>query len=265
MADNNKNNTKTTDKKKVKSIAIKLLAAYLVFILVFGAYFGLVGNPLSRLVCQINSDKYIAEHYPDYDIETPLFFDYISGRYGVRLSKDGNNDNDFRVFFNYFGVLDYDEFEWKIENNVWNRMIREYGAVLKEAMDKEEKNFEYEYCFGDILLESTGADMPYLPESELTAGKEYNYCDIGYEYGKMTLTLYDEDVTPLRAAEILLQTKDILNKSNLGFYCVDLWLRHPQQKINGTGRSLRIENFKYEYIHPDNLAERIEQVRTIYE
>lgn len=78
--------------------------------------------------------------------------------------------------------------------------------------------------------------------------------------GSLRVNIENEDVSPEKAAEILLEIRRLMDGAGVPFHCVDLTLEYPSPENGMDPRpegSVEIAVFPYEDIYEENLAERV--------
>ena len=235
-------------------------------------YLGFFGNPVSKLLCKNTAENYVAENYPDCYVEK-RGYNFKDGNYFANIQKEGSPDTNFFVYTDWLGNLRYDSYESYVSSghNTVNRMMMEYRDLLREALPRESVDYTLDIFYGDILNDYYGKEFhnystepdssAYMPQEEIILDKEYDYTDIGYKYGYVCLYVCDEDVSVQRAAEILLDVKERLDKNNIGFYYIDFVLQLPRQKDgapNEDERRINIDYFRWDDIYEEGLADRVQ-------
>ena len=96
----------------------------------------------------------------------------------------------------------------------------------------------------------------------------YNIQELGAQYGIITISVGEQDVTAERAAEILLQTKEIMMQRGVPFHDISLSLHQPwkdegvpPEETEGKTffdlKAIHIQHFPFDEIYEDGLTERI--------
>lgn len=252
-------------KKIIIFIAVVLFAIISYFALAF------FGNPVSKLLCRLSTEKYVAENYPDCYIDR-VGYNFKNSDFFANIKKDGSVDTNFFVYTDWFGNIGYDAYESYVASghNTQNRMFMEYRALLDEALPQESVDFTLDIFYGDIAHEGLYEKYAYethsgkikgMPREELILDKEYDYHKIGYEYGHVVLYALHEDVSVEKACRILLEVKEKLAEKDIGFYSIDFVLQKPR-KANGMPSDdesrINVEFFLWDEIYRDGLEERVQ-------
>ena len=120
-------------KSRVEKIALGILI--LIVLAVLNAMFG---NPVSKALAERGADKVIAEKYGDLDLSREkVFYNFKAPEYVVHLQDKNSEDSAFELCFDYFGRLQRDTYDWRIDNTVmrFDRVIHDYGRGLEKAYD----------------------------------------------------------------------------------------------------------------------------------
>ena len=120
-------------KSRVEKIALGILI--LIVLAVLNAMFG---NPVSKALAERGADKVIAEKYGDLDLSREkVFYNFKAPEYVVHLQDKNSEDSAFELCFDYFGRLQRDTYDWRIDNTVmrFDRAIHDYGRGLEKAYD----------------------------------------------------------------------------------------------------------------------------------
>lgn len=120
--------------KGLKSLSL-FLAILLIFfaILIILSFFG---NPISRLVAEVATNKYLKTHYTNLDLERDrVYYDFKDGSYVVRLQDKNSIDTNFNLRFNSFGKMKRDTYDERLFNT-YRRYI-DFLYDLGEKMAKD--------------------------------------------------------------------------------------------------------------------------------
>ena len=253
-------------KKKI----LKISALFVAVLLIAGVCWfanSLIGNPISKALAKNTAEKYLAETYGDTDYElTDVSYSFKDGYYYAHISSKSSIDTNFSLLINGFGKLRFDYYENNVTSG-WNtatRLDTEYRNAVDIIIDS--KNFPYSksIAFGKLVfVASEDKGMRDVPDyalitNELTLDAYYNVNELGARSGKLTLYIYDTNVSAERMSEILLGIRRCFDDSGLGFYAIDCVLEHPRDE-NGFSEDGQIEvmDFLYSDIHEDGLVERV--------
>ena len=259
-------------KKKVPVWKIVLaVATAAVFAVVLYFALAFFGNPVSKMLCRISAEKYVEENYPDCYIDR-VGYNFKDGNFFANIKKDGSVDTNFYVYTDWFGNIGYDAYESYVSSghNTQTRMFMEYRALLDDALPQKNVDYTLDIFFGDIVHEGIYEKYAYetytgkiagMPQEELVLDKEYDYYDIGYRYGHVTLYALHEEVSLEKACEILLDVKEKLNGKGLGFYSIDFVLQKPRKR-DGTPSDdearINVNYFLWDDIYEEGLKDRVQ-------
>lgn len=99
---------------------LKSLSLFLSILLIFFAIlivFSFFGNPISRIVAEVEANKYLKTHYTDLDLERDrVYYDFKDGSYVVRLQDKNSIDTNFNLRFNSFGKMKRDTYDKRLFN-----------------------------------------------------------------------------------------------------------------------------------------------------
>lgn len=252
--------------------SIKILAGSIAFLLIIGIlYFanGFLGNPISKMMANNTSRKYIEKNYPDMELEiSNAYYSFKSGDYCVQVKSPISKDTNFSLTISPFGKLIYDSYEYDVVSkyNTLHRIDSSYNTKIKSVF--ESKNFPYksDIYFGEIRDKSLNEEDEYfypdygLDVEKLELDKDYDINSIGKKAGHIVFYTQYEEVCIKKASEILLNIKDILDKENISFYAIDFTLEKPRGDDgmpNEDDTSISVEQFLYSDIYMEDLEKRI--------
>jgi hypothetical protein len=102
-----------------------------------------------------------------------------------------------------------------------------------------------------------------LKMSDLVNDRFYNVCDLGATNGRLVLYIDSDTVTYEKAAEILLNTKKLMDGAGISFYSMHFVLRYSPYDAEESGKRpegrIELQNFLYTDIYEDGIVERIIQ------
>lgn len=252
-------------KKKILKIAAFITAIVLIVgVIVFANAF--VGNPVSKLLAKRAAEKYIDENLPDSDYSIHgMFFDWkSSGCYRVFLTSPSNIDGGFDLLVNMAGVIVYDTYEGYVIDggNTERRLGKEYHDLCDTVFNSPTYPFDLSYGslgFTDVQYGSV-YDIPDfgIVKEDLVPNKVYNIRELGARSGYLTVYVEDDDVSYERAAEVLLELKEMFDQSGVPFraLCLTLWHPRPEDGLRPEGM-VYLNLFLYDDIYEDGLAERV--------
>lgn len=245
---------------------IKIISIITALILIIGLLFlanALVGNPLSKSIVTKNAKSYVKETYPntDYYVDK-VGYDFKNGSYFAFIKSPSSIDTYFSLDFTYLGKLVHNSYSSYVEDkfNTFKRINSDYRTATEKALEK--LPYDTHISYGEILTNDNGMGLvgSDLNIKDLILDANYDIKDFGSKYGKLTLYIYTNQVTPEKACEVLLKIKEVFNQENQAFYVVDLVLddigkKDAEDKKNFP--SISIDSFLYSDIYEENLLERV--------
>ena len=257
--------------KIVKLIALIVAVVLIVGIGVFAN--ALVGNPVSKYLAEKSAEKVITQEHPDKDFYIErIFYSFKDGFYHITVNSPSSPDSKFNIMSNFYGKVCLNTYEDVIKNkrNTADRLWKEYRDATDKILESPSFPYKAHIAFGDIEFrdrESIDVDFM-LPDygivtDTLELDGYYDIMELGKKAGHITLYVYDEDVSVKRLCQILLDVKDILNKSGIEFYAIDCVIEYPRpEDENEQQKEGRVEvvNFLCEDIYEKGLADRVAEV-----
>lgn len=257
-----------------KKKGLKLAAFLVALVLLAGLGWlanGLVGNPVSKLLAKRTAEKRLEEVYGDTDFYIDsVSYSFKDGGYYAHIKSPTSIDSDFGFRITMGGELKWDDYETSVLSgwNTWQRLDREYRELTDKVFASRQFPFESDICFGglDKLLPDQDVDEPEVelpePREALVVDKEYDIQKLGKQYGELTVYIQDEEVTAERAAEMLLELKELMDARGATFYIIDFVLEKPKPEEDGdwskrSDERVQMLNFRYDDICEEGLVERI--------
>ena len=231
----------------------------------------LVGNPVSKWMATRTAQKHLEEMYGDTDfVIEKVGFNFKDIDYYVHIKSPSSEDSSFSLRIDMMGNLKLDTYESRVlyGGNTAERLYREYRALVDELLDAPEYPFTSFIAFGDLKVgfqhPDVEAGVPYWPENyvileNVELDKKYDIRELAKTAGYLVVYVEDDVVTVERAAEVLLELKELFDLRNIPFYAIDFVLEYPRKEEGGTIKEGRInvEGFLYTDIYKDGLAERV--------
>lgn len=231
----------------------------------------LVGNPLSKWLATRTAQKHLEEVYSDTDFEIErVGFNFKDIDYYVHVKSPSSEDSSFSLRIDMWGNLKLDTYESRVlyGGNTQNRLYMEYRALVDEVLEAPDYPFSSFIAYGDLKVGFSAPDIevgvPYWPESyvildKVELDKKYDIRELAKTAGYLVIYVEDELVTVERAAEVLLELKEVFGRRNVPFYAIDFVLEYPRKEEGGTIKEGRInvENFLYSDIYEEGLMDRI--------
>ncbi len=241
-------------KKGLKILAI-IGAFFLIGLILFVANIFL-GNPISSMIVSNNAKTYIEENFSetDYEVEDVRYSFKILG-YWVDVVSPSSEDSYFSIEYDMLGTMIYSLHPAYVEGrfNTWNRVNMEYSNEVSSLLfgfsDYDEA------IYGEIRTENPDAVIDFgMKMEDLELDKNYDFKEFGAEYGSIILYIGYDGVSNDKVAEILLELKSVIDKSDISCYAVTLRIAD----INNYENYIYIEDFLYSDIYEEGIEERIE-------
>lgn len=243
----------------------------------------LVGNPVSKWLATRTAEKHLKEVYGDTDFEIErVGFNFKDTDYYVHIKSPSSEDSSFSLRIDMFGNLFLDTYESRVlqGSNTQNRLYMEYRALVDEVVEAPDYPFSTFIAYGDLKVGFQHPDVevgvPYWPENyvildKVELDKKYDIRELAKTAGYLVIYVEDELVNVERAAEVLLQLKELFDQRNVPFYAIDFVLEYPRKEEGGNIKEGRVnvEGFLYSDIYEEGLVERIrsadEKLNAYYE
>ena len=269
---------------KKKWIKIAALVVALVIVAGLGWFANaLVGNPVSKWLAKRTVEKHLEEVYGDTDFEVErLGFNFKDTDYYAHIKSPSSEDSSFSLRIDMFGNLKLDTYESRVltGDNTARRLDAQYRALTDEVLEAPDYPFTSFIAYGDLQVgfRPANVELPadYWPENyyiieELVLDKKYDIRELGARAGHLVVYVDDDVVTIERAAEVLLELKEVFDRKNVPFYAIDFVLEYPRKEEGGTVKEGRVnvEGFLYSDIYEEGLEERVrladEELNAYYE
>jgi len=250
----------------MKKKTLKILALVLAIILIIGVAFfanSLVGNPISKYLATKSANEHIEKNYGDKDfVVESVNYDFKTGDYHAKVTSPTSIDSHFTIQLGFTGKVFYDTFD-DITTG-WNtayRLDEDYRNAVKSVV--ESKDFPYnchicigemQFAMGDYPIDEAKPDYA-LKREELVVDKIYDIREMGAKAGRLTIYIYDDEVTAERLAELLLGIKEKFDKSGVTFKAIDCILEPTD--IKNDDSKVEVMDFLYSDIYEDGLVDRV--------
>lgn len=255
---------------KKKSILLLLLPFLMIGIIVFLIVNSFYGNPVSKLLVKLSSQKYLKENFDTSELYIDsVVYNFKSGNYYANVVSKESSDTHFSIYTDKLGRIRFDDFSDRVLSG-WNTSIRlqdEYRNLVASVLDSGDFPYESDIAFGELLVgyySVNGQEINTLNMSDLILDKKYDIKNLGKEYGHLVIYVDSNEVSEEKAAEILLDIKDIFDHANVPFYSVDFTLEMPRD-VNADGRrpgdSINLIYFLAEDIYEEGMVERVHEAR----
>ncbi|MBR6551907.1 MAG: DUF3139 domain-containing protein [Clostridia bacterium] len=249
-------------KKKILKISALILAIVLIIGIGFFAN-ALVGNPVSKYLATKSANEYLEKNFSDKDfVIESVDYDFKTTEYYANITSPTSIDSHFSLSLDFKGKILLDTYD--NVTNGWNtayRLDEDYRNAVKSVTESQSFPYNYHICYGEMQFAMS--DYPLdeekpeyaLNKSELVLDKIYDIREMGAKAGKLTIYIYDDEVTEERLAELLLGIKENFDKSGVTFKSIDCVLE-PADFENNNSR-VEVINFLYSDIYEHGLIERV--------
>ncbi len=240
---------------------LKIIAAVIAFAMIAGLVLfavALLGNPITYGIVKSKAQKYVAENYAaEGYVLTDVSYSFKFGDYLAHVEKPGSEDCRFTLFYGTTGKFYRDDYESYVKNgsNVRTRLNMRYRELCDTVLESAAFPYSSDISFGDLIFEGDGQDFYQtkfgLSGSILKPDAVYDIPELGRQAGRITVDVDSEDVSPEKAAEVLLNIKKVMEQGGAPFYAINLKLEAPD------GRYCELVNFLAADIHENGLVERV--------
>lgn len=250
----------TAKKPKALRILALLLALAILGAVLFVAN-GFLGNPISALLARRGAQAYLRDmRLPDPYAVTDVSYDFKFSHYVVDVSVPDSADKHFALFCDSLGRVKSENYHVVSDGfNTYSRLSKEYRALAEPVLSA--LPFTTDMAFVDVMTQAN--EYPEgMPQSALIPDKAYDILSIGRQYGLITLYANAPDVTPERAAQILLSLREACDKADIPFAEVYFSLREPkgEEGYDPDGKEIICRKVRYEDIRKDGMAERVKSM-----
>ena len=222
-------------KRNFWKTALKAVTCGLICVVLFFAN-ALFGNPLSAALARVAANRYVEREYGHLDVKIDkVGYNFKFGNYYAHVSSPTSQDTYFTVDISMFGKVERDTYQSVTDGfNTWGRLNEEYRILVKETAAGLTLPYETDILSGDLM--GSGYDCGWiedyeLPRSELVLDGDYDILELGARHGGIYISVYDEDVSYARGAEILSDIAARLEEAGVPFFAVDFTLSKP--KVEG--------------------------------
>lgn len=254
-----------TKTKKILAFAAGMVL--LVGVLWYASLF--LGNPVSWLLARHTAQKRLAEQYPgtDYQIES-VNYSFKDGSYHALVQSPSSGDTRFTFVMNGFGRCGYDSYEDAVQSgaNTASRLSDEYRSMADAVLNAPNLPYKIWVGYGEIvngkeeIMEEY--DLPMLDTGTLELDGQYDVRQLGREYGKVVVCIEDDEITLERAAELVLDVKERLDKAGVPFHWMDFSLEYFRpEEGGGPMQPDRIDMVvvPYDEICEEDLLQKVQQ------
>ncbi len=254
---------------KRKTLKITAFIAAIMLIIGLGIFASsLVGNPVSHLLCNKKAKSYLSEKYADTDfILEKVSYSFKDGNYYAYIQSPGSADSYFTLTLDMGGNLKNDSYTDMVVSgeNTARRLNQAYRELTDSIFESSAFPFTSEIAFGDLEFVpkaySQNKDIPpyAIIQEDLELDRLYNIPELGAKAGRLTVYIDDETVSIERAAEIMLELKELMDQGGATFYAIDFVLQHTRSEENAAVSEECVETIQFLYsdIYEEGMIERV--------
>ena len=269
---------------KGKGLKIAALVAALVIIAGLCVFANaLVGNPVSKWLAVRTAEKHLEEVYGDTDfVIEKVGFNFKNTDYYAHIMSPGSEDSSFSLRIGMWGRLLLDTYESQVlgGENTRQRLYMEYRALADEVLEAPDYPFTTFIAYGDLQVGFAPPDVEieedrwpesYVVLDKVELDKKYDIRELAKKAGRLVIYVEDDMVTVERAAEVLLELKELFDRRNVPFASIDFVLEYPRKPEGGNTKEgqINVEGFLYTDIYEEGLVERVrianEELNAYYE
>lgn len=250
---------------------VKIVAVILIIYILLAPVFFIWGDPVTFTLTTVRTLFYLNKEYPGMGLRIDsITHDFKHGGYIVYVKSPTSIDTHFQLICNGWGEVKYDYYESSVLGlgNTAGRINAAYRELVDVYLETEDCPFDTGICIGEITqrfgneVGSINKDFG-MERSVLELDKEYDFREFGAKHGRITIYLYDEDVSVGRAAELLLELKAYLDKNDVPFYALEFNLFPPRNPdgTNNFDKVIHLIDFLYSDIYEEGLIERVQAAR----
>ena len=257
-------------KKFFKIVAIVLAIILIAFaVLLVNAFFG---NPISKALAQNTAQKYFQQTYSNTDYELGnVTYSFKDGFYYAPISSPSSIDTCFSLAIDSFGRLQHDYFADYVTTgrNTISRLETDYRQAVEAVFQSESFPYDAHIAFGELVYVFEADREAYdvadyaIIVDELPLDVQYDVNALGTQAGKLTVYIWDDTVSAVRLAEILLDIRASFDGAGIGFRTVNCVLEYPREENTlYEGDRFEVMDFAYSDIYEEGLVERVEESNT---
>ena len=254
-------------KKFFKIVAIVLAIILIAFaVLLVNAFWG---NPISKALAQNTAQKYFQQTYSNTDYELGnVTYSFKDGFYYAPISSPSSIDTHFSLAIDAFGRLHHDYFADYVTTgrNTISRLETDYRQAVEAVFQSESFPYDAHIAFGELVYVFEADREAYdvadyaIIVDELPLDVQYDVNALGTQAGRLTVYIWDDTVSAVRLAEILLDIRASFDGAGIGFRAVNCVLEYPREENTlYEGDRFEVMDFAYSDIYEEGLVERVEE------
>ncbi len=253
----------------MKKKALKIAALCGAIALIIGvAWFAnaMLGNPISKMLATNTAKKHLAASYTESDyVIDRVSYSFKDGNYYAYITSPSSMDGDFTLQIGMTGRLEHDTYNSRVagHGNVADRLYFAYRDLVDSVLTSAAYPYTVSIGFGDLEFDHETDAEPIegsMKRSELVNDKFYDVSELGKKNGKLVLYIDHDTVSAEQAAEILLETKRLMDEAGVSFYAVHFVLQHTPYDAESYARpegNINLRDFLYSDIYEAGMLERV--------
>ena len=259
-------------KKYIRIIGIVWGIALISVLIWFGNV--MIGNPVSHAFASKAAKAFLSDRFSgtDYQMER-ITYSFKDGRYHAFMTSPTNIDGDFSVCFSMLGEYCYDTYDSVLDGwNTAQRLESEYRKLTDTILNDPALPYDntqiYSIMFGRLEIypkeafeDPNATDVPEyaILLEDLELNKIYDIKELGAKAGHLILYVDNDTISVEETARIMLDFRSMFDEAGIPFYAMDFVLRHPRTEDGKSDdEEIRINDFLYQDIYEEGLADRIE-------
>ncbi len=242
-------------RKDNKKTFLRIISCFVAIVLFSGICFlttAVAGNPVSRILAGININEYVEKNFSGQGYEvTDIKFDYLSASYVASVEVPGSFDRHFSISAGLDGKVKdkiHADNSWLTENTA--DRIR---STYKDAVEAVFSNPDFQYPQASLFATIDFEENPDLYD-KLEPDMQFNINEFGAKAGCISIEIWENNLTAEHAAEIMLHTKELLDKNGIEFYKMDCNIRNPDTE---NYEAFYVEDFLSDEIYEEGMIERV--------
>jgi hypothetical protein len=257
-------------KKKIfKIIALVVAIGLIAFVAYF--YNALNGNPLSQLLAERGTQRYLEEHFPgkDYYAEK-VGYNFKFTNYYAHIRSRSSIDTQFTVYLDFFGRVERDTYDDVTNLFVTEmRLDDEYRKLTDTVFDGPDFPYGENIGYGELMIASREliADPNFrdcpdyaMAQEDLIFDGVYDIRELGAKCGHLVVYVESEELTMEKAAEVMLDIRATFDRVGIPFRAMDFVLQLPMPEDGPwPDEQINVSHFPYEDIVEEGLVDRVQK------
>lgn len=238
----------------------RVIAAVLAFAMIIGLVFFanfLLGYPLYSPFFKLKAKNYIKKNYGEMGYVMESFKDFY-GEYYAKAAKPDSPDSCFSVIYYADGFM-IDSYEYDVLKlgSVRQRLLKQYREFADNVLQSPLFPYRSTHSTASLAFDKLNYEHEsVIPTDILELDGIYDIQKLGEIGGYLHITVYTDELTPEKAAEVLLTTDKLMTQGGVTYYGIDVHLE------NWTPTELEaysLYDFRRSDIYEEGLIDRIIQ------